>query len=850
MSGRREFLAGAGEMATLMRAYDWTTTPLGEPEGWPSGLRTAVRLLLNSHHPMHIFWGPDATFFYNDAFVPSAGPERHPSALGRPASESWGEIWPVIASEVAKVRNGSGHTWYEDRHVPILREGRLENAYWTYGFSPIDDDTAPHGIGGVISILTETTKRLALENSLRGLNQSLKAESDRLRDMFQQAPSFMAVLREPDHRFELTNDAYQRLIGGRDVVGLPVREALREIAGQPFFDLLDGVYTTGEPFIGRGVEIWLERTPGAASEQRFLDFIYQPIRDHAGAVVGIFVEGTDVTDVHTATEKLREREQRLRELNVSLEQQVAARVQEVVAQGKVLDASQARRRVVFDLTRQLMGIMDLDGTLLEANPAALEAIGAELTDVIGRPFWLTPWFTGSSGMSDLVKGAVWAARDGQTVRTELSLLLPNGETRIYDFGMHPVRDKDGRVIEIMPEATDITELRKAEEALRQSQKMEAIGQLTGGVAHDFNNLLTIIRSSVDFLRRPELPEARKVRYLDAVSETVDRAAKLTGQLLAFARRQSLKPETFDVGSKLRGIADMLDTVTGARVHVTVDVPDEPCFARADVSQFETALVNMAVNARDAMDGEGRLALRLACGKEIPQIRGHAASPAAFVVLSVTDTGSGIAPEQLARIFEPFFTTKEVGKGTGLGLSQVFGFAKQSGGDVDVSSVVGKGTTFTLYLPEETMAPASTAGGDVDVLGSPVGAGQRVLVVEDNIEVGRFCTQILQDLGYVTEWAANAEEALDRLGVDGGGFDVVFSDVVMPGMGGVALAETLRERLPALPVVLASGYSHVLARSNDHGFELLHKPYSAEQLARILQRVVAKPSAARVRLYAR
>ncbi len=166
MSGSRDFLAGAGEMATLMRAYDWTTTPLGEPEGWPSGLRTAVRLLLNSHHPMHIFWGPEATFFYNDAFVPSAGPERHPSVLGRP-SETWGEIWPVIASEVAKVRNGGGHTWYEDRHVPIMRHGRLEDAYWTYGFSPIDDDTAPGGIGGVISILTETTKRKALENSLR-----------------------------------------------------------------------------------------------------------------------------------------------------------------------------------------------------------------------------------------------------------------------------------------------------------------------------------------------------------------------------------------------------------------------------------------------------------------------------------------------------------------------------------------------------------------------------------------------------------------------------------------------------------------------------------------------------------
>ncbi|WP_156653221.1 ATP-binding protein [Methylobacterium sp. Leaf111] len=384
------------------------------------------------------------------------------------------------------------------------------------------------------------------------------------------------------------------------------------------------------------------------------------------------------------------------------------------------------------------------------------------------------------------------------------------------------------------------ELMTAEEALRQSQKMEAVGQLTGGVAHDFNNLLTIIRSSVDFLRRPDLPDARKQRYLDAVSDTVDRAAKLTGQLLAFARRQALKPEVFDVGAKVRGVSDMLDTVTGARIQVATVVPDCLCFIRADLSQFETALVNMAVNARDAMDGVGRLTLRLACNVPMPPIRGHAGSLSRFAAVSVTDEGTGIAPDQLPKIFEPFFTTKEVGKGTGLGLSQVFGFAKQSGGDVDVESEFGRGTTFTLYLPEVEVEHSGTQPVDPDSLLAPVGAGQRVLVVEDNIEVGRFCTQILDDLGYVTTLASNAEEALEMIGPDGGGFDAVFSDVVMPGMGGVALAGILRDRLPELPVVLASGYSHVLASADDHGFELLHKPYSAEQLARVLRRVTVQP----------
>ncbi|WP_342153259.1 ATP-binding protein [Methylorubrum sp. SB2] len=373
---------------------------------------------------------------------------------------------------------------------------------------------------------------------------------------------------------------------------------------------------------------------------------------------------------------------------------------------------------------------------------------------------------------------------------------------------------------------EAVERERMEQDLRQSQKLEAVGQLTGGVAHDFNNLLTIIRSSVDFLRRPDLPEDRRKRYMDAVSDTVDRAAKLTGQLLAFARRQALKPEVFDVGERLRAVADMLDTVTGARIRVSVEAGEEPALVRADLNQFETALVNMAVNARDAMDGTGALTMSVRAGQAMPSIRGQAGARGPFAAVSLTDTGSGIDEDVLLRIFEPFFTTKEVGRGTGLGLSQVFGFAKQSGGDIEVTSEVGTGTTFTLYLPEVIDAAVATAATEAEADLAPNGHGQRILVVEDNLDVGRFCTQILEDLGYAPEWVVNAEEALERLGSTGGEFRAVFSDVVMPGMGGIELAKALRIRLPDMPVVLASGYSHVLASEEGHGFELLNKPYSA------------------------
>jgi signal transduction histidine kinase/CheY-like chemotaxis protein len=383
------------------------------------------------------------------------------------------------------------------------------------------------------------------------------------------------------------------------------------------------------------------------------------------------------------------------------------------------------------------------------------------------------------------------------------------------------------------------ELAEAQDALVQAQKMEAIGQLTGGVAHDFNNLLTIIRSSIEFLRRPDLSEERRARYMDAASDTVERAAKLTAQLLAFARRQALRPEVFDVGERLAGVAAMLDSLTGARIRIVTERPDSPCFVRADVSQFETALVNLAVNARDAMAGEGTLIIALTCNQAKPAIRGHAGAGTHFVVVSVTDTGTGIAPDQLGRIFEPFFTTKEIGKGTGLGLSQVIGFAKQSGGDVDVSSVVGRGTTFTLYLPQSD-AQADAAGADAEPEGAPVEeGGQCILVVEDNVEVGRFCTQILHDLGYGTVLAQTAEAALAEIEAVPFRFDAVFSDVVMPGMGGVELAKRLRELHPELPVVLTSGYSHVLASDDAHGFELVRKPYSAEQVGKVLRTVIAR-----------
>ncbi|WP_259218460.1 hybrid sensor histidine kinase/response regulator [Bradyrhizobium centrosematis] len=396
--------------------------------------------------------------------------------------------------------------------------------------------------------------------------------------------------------------------------------------------------------------------------------------------------------------------------------------------------------------------------------------------------------------------------------------------------------------------------REAEEALKHSQRLEALGQLTGGVAHDFNNLLTVIRASVDLLNRPQLTEERRQRYITAIADAVARAAKLTSQLLAFARRQTLKPEVFDVGERMQSLHDMLAPLLGPAIEIAMRLPTEPCLVRADASQFETALINMATNARDAMQGKGRITFKVETASAVPDALAGASasqslgnqplggqslgnqSPAnhGFVSVTVSDTGIGIPAARLGRIFEPFFTTKQVGHGTGLGLSQVFGFARQSGGEVTVTSEVGHGSTFSLYLPRvpPELLPQRQAPNTAPAV---AGSGMSVLVVEDNIELANFAADGLTELGYSITLVDNATDALAELVMDADRFDVVFSDVVMPGMTGLDLAQAIRDRGIDVPIVLTTGYSQALSQDGVAGFDLVQKPYSVEELSRVLHR---------------
>jgi signal transduction histidine kinase/ActR/RegA family two-component response regulator len=487
--------------------------------------------------------------------------------------------------------------------------------------------------------------------------------------------------------------------------------------------------------------------------------------------------------------------------------------------------------------------------------------GSFLADTTtANPRWLTDYIHPDD--HGLVKAAIEeAVVSKSTFHLEHRVRRADGSLGWTLSRAVPLLDERGEIKEWFGAAADVTERRQAEEALReltatleqrvdertralvdaeeqlrQSQKLEAIGQLTGGVAHDFNNLLTVIRGSVDILRRDGLADEKRARYMEAIGASADRAAALTSQLLAFARRQALKPEIFDVVGSLGEVAEMIRTLLGPRIGLDLRLPDEPCCILADRSQFDTTLINLCVNARDAMEEEGQLTISAGAVSGIPQIRGHQAVAGDFIAVKVVDTGQGIEAEIAARIFEPFFTTKGVGKGTGLGLSQVYGFAKQSGGDIEVDSVKGGRTTFTLYLPRASQGahgkmPDTASGTSIE------GHGLCVLLVEDNAQVGTFASDALEELGYRCVHVVDAESALRELDEDCGRFDVVFTDVGMPGMGGVALAQEIRRRRLAVPVVLTSGYSHVLAEKGAHGFELLLKPYSVEQLSRVLRKTI-------------
>ncbi|WP_225409508.1 response regulator [Stigmatella hybrida] len=619
--------------------------------------------------------------------------------------------------------------------VPKEVDGRtvIEERYWSATHTPLFDAS-----GEVAYILQHTMDITELQQlkqavkvsqeprstqmeanvllraqAVQEANRMLDEDRRHLLRLFGQAPGFMAFLRGQHHVFEMANAAYLQVVGHRDITGKTVRDALPELVGQGYYELLDRVFASGEPFVGRAMELHVQRHPGAPLEQAWVDFVYQPIRDADGTVSGIFVQGHDITEQKRAQDELRRYREHLEEL-------------------------------VQERTREL--------------------------------------------------------------------------------------------------AQSEAERQKTEAALRQAQKMEAVGKLTGGVAHDFNNLLQVISGNLQLLYRDVTGNERAQRRVQTAIGAVDRGARLASQLLAFARRQPLEPKVLHLGRLVRSMDELLRRALGESIELETVVGGGLWNTLVDPNQLENVLLNLAINARDAMEGEGKLTIE--AGNAM--LDDHYAllhpdvTPGQYVVLAVSDTGCGMSPEILERAFEPFFTTKTEGRGTGLGLSMVYGFVKQTGGHIKIYSEVGHGTTIRIYLPRTLQAEVSLP----EIVTGPIeGGSETILVVEDDAEVRTTVVELLTELGYRVLKANDGQMALAVL-QSGMPIDLVFTDVVMPGpVRSPELARQAKALFPNIQVLFTSGYTEnaiVHGGRLDPGVSLLSKPYRKEDLARKLRQMFRQP----------
>jgi PAS domain S-box-containing protein len=528
-------------------------------------------------------------------------------------------------------------------------------------------------------------------------------------------------------------------------------------------------------------EGWRVRKDGT---RFWVNAVLDPIRDDSGKLIGFAKITRDATERRQASLALLESERRFRTL-------------------------------VQGVKDYALYMLDPDGRVSNWNTGAEAIKGYKADEIVGQHF--SRFYTEEDRARGEPQRALATALAEGKYEKEAWRLRKDGTRFWANVVIDPIHDEEGRLLGFAKITRDITERRRANEeleearaALFQSQKLQALGELTGGVAHDFNNLMTVIRGSAELLTRPGLSDDKRARYLRAILDTADRASTLTSHLLAFGRRQALKPEVADLNLRLDAFAEMVGRTLGGQFEVALALAPSLPPVEIDLAQLETALLNAAFNARDAMPEGGKLTLAT---RHLP---GEAGGE---VMVEIADTGSGMSAEVLDRAFEPFFTTKPVGEGTGLGLSQIHGFAAQAGGRAEIKSTPGQGTAVRLILPATDKAFGR--GAATEPVAKPP-RGLSVLLVEDNDPVREFARHLLDELGYRVVAAASGEEALERLA--GEAIDILFSDVVMPGMSGVELARLARKRDPGLPVLLASGYSEEIVGAAGADFEIVRKPY--------------------------
>lgn len=831
----RTWPIGGGECGEMIRSKDWLKTMAGPIEGWSAEMRATVANIVNSPVAKVLMWGPHHVMIYNDAYREIAG-ERHPMALGTPVAAAFPEVWdwnrPILEAGLR------GETVsHHDQPIVFNRAHGPETLYLDLFYTPVYD--ADGDVGGVMCTIVDNSARVIAERRL----EEREAELRRVTDAVPMLISYV----DQDHVYRFANGAYRDWFGVEP--GSMIGRHVRDVIGDAAYD--DRRASIAQGLAGETIVAETDMRHADGGTRR-LEIRYVPHVEPDGSVPGVHILGIDV----------EERAQR----------------EAVVA------ISNGRFRTAMDAVHGVLWTNSADGRMVGEQHG-----WAALTGQTQEEYQGYGW--SNAVHPEDVRATVEAWQAAVAVKSmfvhEHRVQRHDGAWRQYAIRGLPILDTGGEIVEWVGVHTDITHQRAAEAALReqaetlarqvrhreraeeqlrhvnenlearviaeiderrqaeaklaQSQKMETVGKLTGGVAHDFNNLLQVVSGNLQLLAKDIAGNERAETRVANAMAGVSRGQKLASQLLAFGRRQALEPKVVNISRFVRGMDDMLRRAIGEAIEVETVVTGGLWNTFIDPAQVENALLNLAINARDAMDGRGKLTIELANAHlDDTYARSHdEVTPGQYVMLAVSDTGSGMSSEIIEKVFEPFFSTKAEGKGSGLGLSMVYGFVKQSGGHVKIYSEVGEGTTIKLYLPRALQSEDVEVAVDT----GPISGGtETVLVVEDDDAVRETVVALLSDLGYRVLKSVDASSALNVI-ESGIPIDMLFTDVVMPGtLKSPELARKARERLPNIAVLFTSGYTEnsiVHGGKLDAGVELLSKPYTREALARKFRSLLGK-----------
>jgi PAS domain S-box-containing protein len=664
----------------------------------------------------------------------------------------------------------------------------------------------PEGLCVVINDITEQ----------RAAERALKESEERFRRIANNAPALMWVTRL-DRTRDFVNDAYLDFCLGPN----GTREEARKLDWRTRIHPDDVERIVAESLAGEAslqrftLEGRYKRWDG---EYRWLRTVSQPRFGPDGELVGFIGVGGDITLAKEAELELR---------------------RQVAEQTAQLALSEAQFRAVFEAALEVMVLLKPDGTVIAVNNRREAWRHDDPSAAVGQKLWEAPTMRAYPQHVALMREGIGTAARGKVFTAEVKMEREGAPTAYLDVSVQPVRGGDGQIIYLLFEARDITELKTAQEQLRQSQKMEALGQLTGGIAHDFNNLLTVVVGGLDIIAK-RADDAKLKRYAENALAAAERGARLTGQLLAFSRVQRLEVRPTHVAPLIQNMRPLLRNVLGPGIAKQFDLDEALMPVMADPTQLEVAVLNLAINARDAMPDGGTLTF---VSRKIPVTGDPDLEDGDYIELTIADTGVGMPPQVLERAFEPFFTTKEVGKGTGLGLSMVYGMARQSGGAARIESAPGKGTAVKLLFRKADGAAteaAAGAGAEEPTSAAVPFAPLSVLVIDDDPDVRGFIVTSLEEQGYRVREASDGREGLDAFERDTP--DLVVLDFIMPGLSGADVARRIRAKRPDQPILFVSGYSETEAvKRTAPDALLLAKPFRAEALQKAVRSALAPAS---------